>query len=132
MHFREIAEYNSSGQLQAEYVYGSGIDEVLTMDRSGSTYYYQYDGLGSVSEITDANGEIIEFYEYDPYGEATILTTDHRPLTTSSIGNPYRFTGRRFDEESGIYYFRARVYDPKIGRFLQRDPIGYADSIQKL
>ena len=118
---QEIAEYNSSGALQAEYVYGSGIDEVLTMDRSGATYYYHYDGLGSVSEVTNSSGNVVESYTYDVYGQPSVVT--------SAIGNPFRFTGRRFDEESGIYYLRARVYDPKIGRFLQRDPIGYYDSM---
>ncbi len=115
-----IAEYNGSGALQAEYVTGVGIDEVLTMDRSSTTYYYHYDGLGNVTEVTNSSGTIQENYTYDPYGTPSV--------TSSSIDNPYRFTGRRFDEESGVYYYRARQYDPSIGRFLQRDPLGYADS----
>jgi len=43
--------------------------------------------------------------------------------------NPYLFTGRRFDRETGLYYYRARYYNPYIGRFLQTDPVGYADGI---
>ncbi|MFH1776675.1 MAG: RHS repeat-associated core domain-containing protein [Candidatus Omnitrophota bacterium] len=50
-------------------------------------------------------------------------------LDTSSIGNPYGFTGRRLDAETGLYYYRARMYSPELGRFLQVDPIGYADNI---
>jgi len=46
-------------------------------------------------------------------------------VDSSIIGNPYMFTGRRFDSETGLYYYRARYYDPYIGRFLQTDPIGY-------
>ena len=49
--------------------------------------------------------------------------------TGSGVDNPYMFTGRRFDEETGIYHYRARQYDPAIGRFLQRDPLGYYDSM---
>src|SRR3989338_9709901 len=49
-------------------------------------------------------------------------------VINSAIGNRYRFTGREFDEESGIYHYRARAYSPTVGRFLQRDPIGYFDS----
>jgi len=59
---------------------------------------------------------IVERYSYDVFGE---------PNTTSSIGNPYMFTGRRYDIETGLYYYRARYYKPEIGRFLQTDPIGY-------
>ncbi|WP_417494796.1 RHS repeat-associated core domain-containing protein [Maricaulis sp.] len=49
------------------------------------------------------------------------------PLDTS--GNPFRYTGRRYDAESGLYYYRARYYWPQIGRFLETDPVGYADQM---
>ena len=49
------------------------------------------------------------------------------PLTESAIGNPYFFTGRRYDKETGLYYYRARYYSPELGRFLQHDPLGYVD-----
>lgn len=78
------------------------------------------DGLGSVTDITDAVGEVIESYSYDVYGQ---------PSTLSTIGNTRYFTGRELDNETGLYYYRARYYSPKIGRFLQRDPIGYYDSM---
>ncbi len=115
-----IEERDNVGTLQADYVFGEGLDEVLTMTRSGNTYYYHTDGLGSVTKITNSVGTVVDSYDYDAYGQ----TTD-----TSSINNPYMFTSARFDKESGLYYLRARMYDPKIGRFLQRDPIGYFDSM---
>jgi len=83
-------------------------------------YYYHFDGLRSVVTLSDNNGNVVETYSYDVYGQ---------PSTTSSVGNPYMFTGRRFDEETELYYYRARYYAPDIGRFLQTDPIGYADSM---
>lgn len=104
----------------ATYVYGAGIDEVLTMTRAGQTYYYFYDGLGSVTDITNATGEVVESYQYDVYGQ---------PNHLSSIGNPYYFTGRQFDSESGLYYYRNRHYSPTIGRFLQRDPLGHLPDV---
>lgn len=115
-----IAEYDSSGIPDAEYILGDNIDEVLAMERGTNTYYYNYDGLGSVTEITDSTGALAENYVYDAYGNSS--------LASSLIGNPYMFTGRRWDEESGTYFYRARQYDPLIGRFLQRDPLGNIDS----
>ena len=99
------------------------------MDRNSNTYYYHYDGLGSVTEITDSSGSIQESYRYSPYGNPSIFDNLGQPITSSAIGNPYMFTGRRWDDETEIYYYRARMYDPTIGRFLQRDPIGYWDSM---
>ncbi|MDP2940513.1 MAG: RHS repeat-associated core domain-containing protein [Candidatus Omnitrophota bacterium] len=110
-----IEERDASGILKATYTYGTGIDEVLTMYRNAGTYYYHYDGLGSVTDITNQQGEVVESYRYDVYG---------LPNQTSQIGNRFYFTGRELDEESGLYYFRERYYSSIIGRFLQRDPLG--------
>ncbi len=115
-----IQERSSAGALAAEYVFGDDLDEVLTMERGGSKYFYHYDALGSVTEITNSAGTVVESYTYDVYG---------KPNAASTIGNPYQFTGARFDSESGLYYLRARIYDPQTGRFVQRDPIGYKDSM---
>ncbi|MCK5609144.1 hypothetical protein KAR91_45135 [Candidatus Pacearchaeota archaeon] len=105
-----VAEVDATGALLSEYVNTNNIDEVLTMDRGGVTYYYHYDGLGSVTEVTDSAGTIVENYTYDPYGNPSV--------TNSLIENPYMFTGRRWDEESTLYHYRARAYDPTNGRFL--------------
>ena len=68
----------------------------------------------------------VESYSYDPYGKVTIKDLYGAVLPTSAIGNPYLFTGRELDQETGNYYYRARHYHPGIGRFLQRDPVGYS------
>ncbi|MBI4356251.1 MAG: hypothetical protein HY597_07405 [Candidatus Omnitrophica bacterium] len=109
-----IEERNAANQIVATYTYGPGIDEPLTMTRGGQTYYYFQDGLGSVTELTNAAGEVVESYTYDPYGQPT--------PAVSAVGNPYRFTGRWYDEATGLYHARARTYSPTLGRFLQRDP----------
>ncbi len=94
------------------------------MDRvssSGSaSYFYVHDALGSVIELVNSNGIPAERYIYDPFGNVTIRSNAGR-----IVENPYLFTGREFDAESGLYHFRARAYDPRIGRFLQRDPTGF-------
>jgi len=50
-------------------------------------------------------------------------------MLLNRVGNPYMFTSRRFDTETSLYYYRARYYNPEIGRFLQVDPVGYVESL---
>jgi RHS repeat-associated protein len=76
-------------------------------------------------EITDMNEAEVVSYRYTPYGAVTI-TVGGTPQSSDPLGNPWMFTGRFLDEETGLYYFRARTYSPSMGRFLQRDPLGVA------
>ena len=129
-----VIEEQNAGVTQATYVYGNTVDEILTMDRGGQPYYYFPNALGSVEAITDGAANPVERYTYDAYGIATVTDGSFHPVPPniwgtphSAIGNPWLFTGREFDEESGAYYYRARSYDARQGRFLQRDPLGYAD-----
>ena len=94
-------------------------------------FYYHYNGLlGSVVALSDVNGTVIESYEYDIFGAPTIWDVNAgTDVNSSTVGNPYMFTARRYDDETGLYYYRARYYSPEIGRFLQTDPIGYCDSL---
>ena len=121
--YRVIEERVGDSSLAARYTYGADIDEPLTMERSGRTTYYHRDALGSVTEMTDAADRLVERYEYDVYGEPSILDTVGNRLAVSASGNPYLFTGRNYDPEGDNYYFRARVFSPEIGRFLQVDPL---------
>lgn len=93
--------------------------------QSETYYYYHFDGLGSVVALSDSSGSIVERYSYDVFGKPTITDSDDNEISASSVGNPYMFTGRRYDDETSLYYYRARYYNPEIGRFLQADPIGY-------
>jgi RHS repeat-associated protein len=74
-------------------------------------------------------GNVVEKYTYDPYGQPTIRNGAGSILTASAITNPHLFTGRRLDPETNLFYFRNRMYSSVMGRFLQRDPIGYYDSM---
>jgi RHS repeat-associated protein len=78
-----------------------------------------------VMAITDMNEATVESMRYTPYGEMTI-TRNGTPQSSDPLGQHVSYTGRWFDEESGLYYYRARAYDPVKGRFLERDPLGYA------
>ncbi|MBF0532545.1 MAG: RHS repeat protein [Candidatus Omnitrophica bacterium] len=126
-----IEERNATGELLRDYVHGPGVDEVLTMSTTQptATYYYFRDGLGSTSEILNGNGNLAESYDYASYGNTNIYNSSHILQSSSSISNPYMFTGREFDPETNLYHYRARAYDLTIGRFLQRDPIGTVDDV---
>ncbi len=129
-----IVKYSgpSSNIPRRKFIYGSGIDEPIAMidcTDNDKIYYYHFDGLGSVVALSDVNATVIESYSYDVFGKVTIRDANDQILTTSSVKNPYMFTGRRYDEDTGLYYYRARYYKPDIGRFLQTDPIGYASGL---
>ena len=109
-----VLELDGANTLQSRYTHGPGIDEPLIMLRGGASFFYHADGLGSVWDLTDSTGGVARSYTYDSFG--TLLA---QPGT---VANPYTFTGREVDAETGLYYYRARYYDPAIGRFLQEDP----------
>ncbi|WP_413935409.1 RHS repeat domain-containing protein [Nitrospira sp. BLG_1] len=110
-----LLEYDGSNVLQARYTHGPGIDEPIAVTKGGSTFFYHQDGLGSVTDLTDSTGVTAKSYSYDAYGN--ILESP------GTLDQPYTYTGREFDAESGFYYYRARYYDSTIGRFLGKDPL---------
>jgi RHS repeat-associated protein len=126
-----LLEYNGSNALQARYTHGVGIDEPLMMERDlnanltfepSERFFYHTDGLGSITDLTSSTGTIAQSYLYDSFGQ--IITV------TSGLENPYTYTGRELDDESGLYFYRARYYDPAIGRFINEDPFpGYLELI---
>ena len=101
-----------------DYSYGLGLMESSS---SAFNYFYGFDGLGSVSDLTDAYGKVRESYLFDSWGNS--LTGK------GSVGtkNKFRFTGQALDPATGLYFMGARYYDPTTGRFLSRDPFpGFA------
>ena len=124
-----IEERNGSDQVTANYIYGTWIDDVLALDKSSTLYLYHHNVLGSVAGLSNASGNLVEIYEYDAYGNTKVLDSQYQSISSSSVDNPYGYTGRRLDSEIGLYYYRARYYNPKVGRFIQRDPLGYVDGL---
>jgi len=118
----------NSAQVTKEYVWGSTIDELVILRLDGEIYHAHADALGSTSLLTDATGDIVERYDYNPFGACVATDVSGGGL----VGNPYRFTGRRLDTETGLYYYRARHYTPEMGRFLSPDPIGIWGDILNL
>ena len=110
------------------------------MDNQGHTSYYFGDHLGSTNVVTDAAGTIKERIEYDPYGSFTRHDFGSAAGGTSpaygGTSNPseaahHYFTSQRFDAETGLYFYNARYYDPKLRRFLTPDSlVPYPDAPQ--
>nr|WP_321402501.1 RHS repeat-associated core domain-containing protein [uncultured Desulfobacter sp.] len=115
-----IMEYDQTGAMARRFVYGPMIDEPVCMITPSARYYYHADALGSVVALSDTSGNLAETYAYSPFGKTN---------GSSTLGNPYLFTGRRLDSESGLYYYRARHYDAQEGRFVQPDPVGIEGGI---
>ncbi len=91
---------------------------------------FTFDALRNVTSLINAsNGNVLERYHYDAYGKVQVYTSTWTPLTASAYGNIITFTGRELDTETGLYYFRARYFDPSLGRFTARDPLGYVDGL---
>jgi RHS repeat-associated protein len=111
-------EIDSAGNIIARYAEGRSVDEPLAELRSGSTSFYEQDGLGSVASLSSGAGALTGTYTYDSFGNLT--------ASTGSVTNPFRYTGREFDSETGIYEYRARYFDPTIGRFISEDPFRFA------
>ena len=102
------------GTNATTYIHGPGIDEPLASETAaGVRTYLHSDGLGSIVKTTNSSGAVASTFKYNAFG-----------VLESGAPSPYAFTGREWEPESGLYYYRARYYDPKIGRFISEDPIG--------
>jgi len=114
-----VVEEDAAGTAIGRFTQGLGVDEPLAIFVSHdlSTYFYQADGLGSVTSLSGSTGALANTYVYDSFGNLT--------SSTGSVPNSFQFTAREFDSETGLYYYRARYYDPTVGRFLSEDPIGF-------
>jgi RHS repeat-associated protein len=108
-----IEETNSSGTVVARYTQTQDIDEPLAMLRSSATSFYNADGLGSVTSLSNGAGALAQTYTFDSFGKQT--------ASSGSLTNPFQYSGRELDSETGLYYYRSRYYDPTDGRFLSED-----------
>ncbi|MEE9433897.1 MAG: RHS repeat-associated core domain-containing protein [Sphingorhabdus sp.] len=116
-----VAEYNSAGTLQRRYAHGGGTDNPQVWYEGGnvaaaSRRYLYSNWQGSITAVTDSAGTAITINAYDEWGSPN----------DSNLGR-FQYTGQIWLSEIGMYYYKARIYAPKLGRFMQTDPIGYED-----
>jgi len=116
-----IGEYSTANVLARRYVFGSRTDEPLVWyEGSGTTdrRWLHSDERGSVMAVTNASGVAIGINSYDEYGVPA----------SGNIGR-FQYTGQAYIAEFGLYYYKARIYSSRLGRFMQADPIGYGDGL---
>ena len=140
---KPIVEYNSSGTIIARTVYGKGIDEILmrkeTGINDGNWFYYADDHEGSVTHLLDGRstptsqtGNVLEKYAYDAFGVPTFMDSNGNNLNPNATvyNNRFLFTGREYTatyrstyvSTFSFYEYRARAYNPTLGRFMSEDP----------
>jgi RHS repeat-associated protein len=106
---------DQGGNVLARYTDTLNVDEPLSELISGTASYYEQDGIGSVTSLSNSAGALVSTYTYDSFGKLT--------ASTGTLANPFQYTGRELDGETGEYYYRARYYDQNVGRFASEDPI---------
>ncbi len=106
-----LAEYDGGNTLIRWFQQGPGIDEPIAAKESTGQQTYITDFLGSIVRLTDSSGTIFLSNTYDSFGQQP-----------SGAADSYSYTSREFDSESGLYYYRARYYQPSTGRFISEDP----------
>ena len=110
--------FDGAGVQTYRYLYGTGVDQILADERGGSVVWALADNLGSVRDVVDGGGVVLNHITYDSYGNVV-------SQTNPAVEFRYGFTGRERDNETGLDYYRARYYDSAVGRFISEDPIGF-------
>lgn len=127
----EIGSIDENNQIIELRILGQGhgaeIGASVAIELKGQIYCPSHDIHGNIICLADLEGKPVEIYRYTAFGEMTIFDATGRQMDTSAVGNPWRFSSKRYDEESGLVYFGRRYYDPQNGRWISADPIGMAD-----
>jgi RHS repeat-associated protein len=115
-----IRDLDGNGATLADYINGLGTDNKLRQTTITSALYFVQDHLGSTRALTTSLGAVAASLNYDSFGNSS-----------SSSLTRYTYTAREFDSDAGLYYYRARFYDPKVGRFISEDPIGFRGGVNQ-
>jgi RHS repeat-associated protein len=123
--FLPIQERDGNNNVIQEYTWGlnlgGGIGGLLSMRYQGQDYQYLYDGKGNVTAVIDSNQNPVATYAYDEFGKVV--------SKTGTLDQPFQFSTKFFDNETGLNYYGYRFYSPSLGRWINRDPIAEAGGI---
>ncbi|MGY4399184.1 RHS repeat-associated protein [Sphingomonas sp. UYAg733] len=124
-----VAEYNSAGAMLMRYAHGAGPDEPILADAGAAlscsqTRVLHPDAQGSIVAQADCAGNPVAINAYDEYG----IPNGYGTLAPGQFGR-FQYTGQVWLQELGMYHYKARIYSPTLGRFLQTDPVGYKDQV---
>jgi RHS repeat-associated protein len=111
-------DFDVSGAVKNRYLFGDNVDQILARERaSGALAWYATNELGTINRVVDAHSSDNPgaHYSYTAFGKNTVEGN-------TDMADRFRFTGREWDEETELYYYRARYYDPHLGRFISSDP----------
>jgi RHS repeat-associated protein len=110
--------FDEYGNVNHRYLFGNGVDQIEADESNGNVLWALSDHLGSVRDVVDDSGTVLNHVVYDAFGGVT-------SQTNASVVFRYGYTARELDAESGLQYNRARYFDPAVGRFISEDPIGF-------
>ncbi|MGA7813495.1 RHS repeat-associated core domain-containing protein [Caballeronia sp.] len=118
-----VAEYDSTGKLTRRYIFVPGLEAPLAQYEgiswaSGAASYLYADQQGSIVALANSTGATTSSQAYGPFGE-----------TEGAPASRFAYTGQQYLAPLGLYYYKARMYSPTLGRFLQTDPIGTKDDL---
>ncbi|OGW93596.1 MAG: hypothetical protein A3K16_06315 [Omnitrophica bacterium RIFCSPLOWO2_01_FULL_45_24] len=102
------------------------LDRGMVLDVIFNIYYYHDSNLGNVNQITDSSGAVVQTYDYDAFGNI-VNQTGSTPNGGQALTEAYRYKTKEYSPETGLVFFGARYYNPLIGRFITKDPLGMAD-----
>lgn len=121
------ATYCDNGTLKNKYLRGVLIDELVNGfeyhsadETDWSNVNFHHDNINSVTQLSDQNGANVQSYQYSAFGQL---------LNSPTHSNEMTYTGRQYDANTGLYYYRARYYDAELGRFISEDPLGFEAGI---
>jgi RHS repeat-associated protein len=117
-----VQDRDGSNNVLREYTWGlnlgGGIGGLLNLKQGGQDYAYLYDGNGNVAAVLDGSQAVVAAYRYAPFGKLL--------AQTGSLTQPFGFSTKRYDAQTGLIYYGFRFYGPEIGRWTTRDPLGEA------
>ncbi|PEC50950.1 hypothetical protein COJ46_01685 [Bacillus sp. AFS077874] len=114
---RLVRESDTNGNTLSLYIYNG--NDLVAVEKGGLMYYVHTNHRGDILGVTDVNGNQVATYNYGPWGE--LLSK------TGTVDIPFRYAGYYYDQETGLYYLKARYYSPDLGRFLTKDQIEYGE-----